>query len=76
MDSGGRSEHTLNFVDVRVFNPFAPSNAAGSLSACYKKHETQRREHIDEGFEKLSILHLLLWLCQPSVDWLMRQHIL
>ena len=37
--------------------------------------KTQRREHVDKGFEKLSMLHLLLWLCQPLVDWLMRQHI-
>ena len=38
---GGRSERA--FVDVRVFNPFAPSNAASSLSACYKKHENSKK---------------------------------
>ena len=38
---GGRSERA--FVDVRVFNPFAPSNAASSLSACYKKHENIKK---------------------------------
>ena len=38
---GGRSE--CAFVDVRVFNPFAPSNAASSLSACYKKHENSKK---------------------------------
>ena len=27
------------FVDVCVFNPFAPSNVASSLLACYKRHE-------------------------------------
>ena len=41
MVSGGRSERA--FVDVRVFNPFAPSNAASSLSACYKKHENSKK---------------------------------
>ena len=41
MDSGGRSERV--FVDVHVFNAFAPSNAANSLSACYKKHENSKR---------------------------------
>ena len=41
MVSGGRSERA--FVDVRVFNPFAPSNAAISLSACYKKHENSKK---------------------------------
>ena len=38
---GGRSERA--FVDVRVFNPFAPSNMATSLSACYKKHENIKK---------------------------------
>ena len=35
---GGRSEHA--FVDIRVFNPFAPSS---SLSTCYKKHENIKK---------------------------------
>ena len=63
MDSGGRSEDTLNFVDVCVSNPFAPSNAAGFLSACcYKKHETQRREHIDKrlAHEAAYFINILL----------------
>ena len=38
---GGRSERA--FVDVHVFNPFAPSNAASSLSACYKKHKNIKK---------------------------------
>ena len=37
----GRSERAI--VDVRVFNPFAPSNAASLLSACYKKHENIKK---------------------------------
>ena len=41
MDCGGRSERA--FVDVRVCNPFAPSNAASSLSVCYKKHENMKK---------------------------------
>ena len=41
IDFGGRSERA--FVDVCVFNPFAPSNAASSLSACYKKHENVKK---------------------------------
>ena len=27
-------------VGVHIFNLFAPSNATGSLSACYVKHES------------------------------------
>ena len=38
---GGRSERC--FVDVRVFNPFAPSNSSTSLSSTFKKHENIKR---------------------------------
>ena len=41
MDCGGRSERA--FVDVRVCNSFVPSNAASSLSVCYKKHESMKK---------------------------------
>ena len=34
---GGRSERC--FMDVRVFNPFAPSNSSSSLSSTFRKHE-------------------------------------
>ena len=34
---GGRSERC--FIDVRVFNPFAPSNSSSSLSSTFRKHE-------------------------------------
>ena len=27
------------FIDVRVFNPFAPSNSSSSLSSTFRKHE-------------------------------------
>ena len=71
----GESERA--FVDVHVFNPFTPSNAASSVPCqlAIRSLKTQRGEHMDKGFDKLSMLHLLLWLCQPPVDWLMRQHI-
>jgi len=34
---GGHSERC--FVDVCVFNPFAPSNSSSLLSSTFKKHE-------------------------------------
>ena len=34
---GGRSERC--FIDVRAFNPFAPSNSSSSLSSTFRKHE-------------------------------------
>ena len=33
---GGRTERC--FVDVRIFNPYAPSNA-GSMTTAYRRHE-------------------------------------
>ena len=40
---GGSSERAM--FDVRVFNPYAPSNkhSAGTLSAVYKKHEKEKK---------------------------------
>ena len=36
---GGRRERTL--MDVRVFNPFAPSNRNTTLDQCFRKHESR-----------------------------------
>ena len=38
---GGRSERC--FVDVRVFNPLAASNASSSLASCYRRHENIKK---------------------------------
>ena len=51
---GGRFERT--FFDVRVFNPYAPSNQTPTPSSCYRKHE---RENTNFEFERLSELHSL-----------------
>ena len=41
---GGRFERT--FFDVRVFNPYAPSNPTPTPSSCYRKHENiKKREY-------------------------------
>ena len=37
---GGRCERTL--IDVRVFNPFAPSNSNTNLDKCFAKHEREK----------------------------------
>ena len=37
---GGRRERTL--MDVRVFNPFAPSNRNTTLDQCFRKHEREK----------------------------------
>ena len=31
------------FFDVRVFNPYAPSNNKLTAPACYRKHEMEKR---------------------------------
>ena len=38
---GGRFERT--FIDVRVFNPHAPSNCTTSLASNYARHEKEKR---------------------------------
>ena len=61
---GRRSERA--YVDVHIFIPFAPPNAASSLPACYKKHENikkraygQRIQEVEHG----SFTYILLWSC-------------
>ena len=41
-----RSERA--FFDVRVFNPFAPTNLKHQLESCYRQHETEKRRQYDE----------------------------
>lgn len=38
---GGQRESA--FFDVRVFNPYAPSNSTGSQAANYRRHEMEKR---------------------------------
>ncbi len=33
--------HEKTFIDVRVFNPHAPTNKNTSISNCYRKHENE-----------------------------------
>ena len=43
---GGRFERT--YLDVRVFNPHAPSNRHTQLSACYRKHEQEKKRAYEQ----------------------------
>ena len=38
---GGRFERT--FVDMRIFNPLAPSNQGIQMTAVYRRHEKEKR---------------------------------
>ena len=43
---GGRYEKT--YFDVRVFNPHAPSNKNLTPSACYRKHEREKKRAYEQ----------------------------
>ena len=43
---GGRYEKT--FLDVRVFNPHAPSNSNTSINNCYRKHEKEKKRAYEQ----------------------------
>ena len=49
--SGGRFERT--YLDVRVFNPFAPSNCSSSLAACYTKHEKAKKRAYEQRIREV-----------------------
>ena len=44
--SGGRFERT--YFDVRVFNPYAPSNWQSSIFSCYRKHESLKKRAYEQ----------------------------
>ena len=48
---GGRFERA--FVDIRVFNPNAPSNRSQSLQATFRKHEQEKRRQYEERVREI-----------------------
>ena len=58
---GGRFERT--FLDVRVFNPYAPSYRTSSLPVCYHRHEQEKWRRYDRRtrlVERSSFLPVVL----------------
>ena len=43
---GGRYEKT--YLDIRVFNPFAPSNRHSNQSTSYRKHENEKKREYEQ----------------------------
>ncbi len=43
---GGKLERT--FIDVRVFNPHAPSNRSTSLEQCFRNHELEKKRAYEQ----------------------------
>ena len=48
---GGRYERS--YLDIRVFNPHAPSNRASSAGSCYKRDEQEKRRAYDERIQQV-----------------------
>ena len=48
---GGRFERT--YLDVRVFNPLAPSNNQTSLVRCFRKHELEKKGAYEERIREV-----------------------
>ena len=48
---GGRYERS--YLDIRVFNPHAPSNRASSAASCYKRHEQEKCRAYDERIRQV-----------------------
>ena len=48
----GEGDLKKTFLDVRVFNPFAPSNRNATIDRCYRRHEMDKKhayeQHIRE----------------------------
>ena len=48
---GGRFERT--FLDVRIFNPHAPSNKSLQTTTCYRRHEREKRRKYEERIREI-----------------------
>ena len=44
---GGRYEKF--YIDVQMFNPFAPSNSSSSLQSCYRQYESVKKRPYEAG---------------------------
>ena len=53
MNGFWREDQSMLFADIRVFNPFAPSNNQSSLPTCYKKHENIKKRAYGQLIRKI-----------------------
>ena len=68
--NGSEEEDMKTFLDIGIFNSFAPSNRTSNLSSSYDKREKEKRELINSEYERSSILYLLQLSCQQQNIWL------
>ena len=64
---GGRFERT--FLDVRVFNPHAPTNRNTTISNRYRKHEAEKNVLMSNAYSKWNNQHLLHLCSQRQEEW-------
>ena len=50
---GGRYERT--FIDVRIFNPHAPSIRNFDLATCYRKHGRSKKRAYEERVREVGV---------------------
>ena len=48
---GGRHERT--FLDLRVFNPYAPSNRQTTTDKCFRKHEMEKKRADEQRIREI-----------------------
>ena len=71
---GGRFEKT--FLDVRVFNPLAPSNRHSTPSTCYMKHEREKKRAYEQRVREIEHASFTpLVLSSTIVGWVEKQQL-
>ena len=63
---GERQQDT--FFDIRVFNPHAPSNRHTFPTACYKKHEKEKRRAYDQRVREIEHGTFTPLFSQPQLE--------
>ena len=69
--ASGRSGRA--FFDVRVFNPFAPTNLKHQLEGCYYIHEMEKRRQYDEHIREVEHGSLHPWSLPHLEGWANKQ---
>ena len=62
-----------NYLDIWVFNPFAPANGKPSLASVYRKHENEKMRSYNQRVTKAEhgLFFVLVFLLQ--VEWPKKQ---
>ena len=64
---GGRFE--TSFVDVRIFNPHAPTNRLGSLPSMYGKHENKKKRLYDQRVREVEFASVTQLVFSATAWW-------